>query len=99
MPLQRRQDDIAELLGDGMAFGQLLVVLGSSRLVACSYSAVDPLRLIEHLPCVKKSVRALNPRIERLSPAGTPPSPAWMLMPVTLRSTSLSVFAPCDSIT
>ena len=42
------------------------------------------------------SVRALKPRIDRLSPAGTPPSPAWKLMPVTLRSTSRSVVAPCS---
>ena len=28
-----------------------------------------------------------------------PPSPAWMLMPGTLRSTSLSVVAPCSSKT
>ena len=48
---------------------------------------------------MKMSVRALKPRIDRLSPAGTPPSPAWMLMPVTLRSTSRSVVAPCASIT
>jgi hypothetical protein len=44
------------------------------------------------------SVRALNPRIVRLSPAGTPPSPAWNVIPDTFRSTSRRLVAPCCSI-
>ena len=48
---------------------------------------------------MKMSLRALNPRSVRLSPAGVPPSPAVIVRPGTLRSTSRSVVAPCSSIT
>ena len=47
---------------------------------------------------MKMSVRALKPRIAIWSPAGVPPSPAWIVMPGTLRSTSRSVVADCASI-
>jgi hypothetical protein len=48
---------------------------------------------------MKMSLRALNPRSVRLSPAGAPPSPAVIVRPGTFRSTSRSVVAPCSSIT
>src|SRR5262245_59060026 len=49
-------------------------------------------------PSTKMSLRALNPRSVRLSPAGAPPSPAVIVKPGTLRSTSRSVVAPCSSL-
>jgi hypothetical protein len=50
-------------------------------------------------PSTKMSLRALLPRIVRLSPPGTPPSPAVIVRPGTLRRTSVRLVAPCCSMT
>ena len=48
---------------------------------------------------MNKSVFALNPRIVRLSPVGSPPSPALIAIPETPRKVSVNVVAPRSFIT
>ncbi len=47
------------------------------------------------MPSMNRSLRAVNPRMVRLSP-WAPPSPAARLMPATLRNASRNVVTPCS---